>query len=102
MNKETLKAELSEELLLFLQQQGYSHILSIGADQTENGPDGGTDDYYLLPLTYNDNRIKLKETDDLINPIISQEVLTMAQGVDALRFLIEVPVALYDRYLNIQ
>ncbi len=102
MSSETLKAELSEELLLFLQQEGYSHILSLGDAETENGPDGGTDDYFLLPLKQDDMRLHFEEAEYLINPIMSQDVLIMAQGVDALRFLIEIPVHLYNRYLNIK
>lgn len=99
MNNETLKAELSEELLLFLQQEGYSHILSLVDDQVSN--DQQVDDYFLMPLTKEEVDNNFEETEHIINPINSNEVQNMAQGVDAIRFLIEIPVELYNRYLNI-
>ncbi|NCU05139.1 MAG: hypothetical protein GXC73_14255 [Chitinophagaceae bacterium] len=101
MSTETLKAELSEELVLFLQQQGYSHILSLGDEHTEYGTDGGKDDYHLLPLKPHDVENSFEEAEYIINPISAEEVQTMAQGVDAIRFLIEIPVDLYSQYLNI-
>jgi hypothetical protein len=101
MSNQTLKAELSEELVLFLQQKGYSHILSLGGNKSENGPDGGTDDYYLLALKSEDLGVKFEEADSLINPIDSDDVKTMAVGVPAIRFLIEIPESLYHQYLNI-
>ena len=101
MSNQILKAELSEELVLFLQQQGYSHILSLGGNESENGPDGGADDYHLLALRSDDLRVKFREPDSLINPIDSDDVKTMAVGVPAIRFLIEIPESLYQQYLNI-
>jgi hypothetical protein len=101
MSIQTLKAELSEELVLFLQQQGFSHIMSLGDDRSENGPDGGIDDYNLLALKADDPWLKVEESHSLINPIDSDDVKTMAEGVDSIRFLIEIPQPLYQQYLNI-
>ncbi|HLP37752.1 hypothetical protein [Lacibacter sp.] len=101
MSKQIVTAELSEELVLFLTQEGYSHIFSIGEFSANNVPGQNTDDYLLLPLKPDDVRLKFEEADQLINPIESDEVKEMAVGVDAIRFLIEVPADLYHKYLNI-
>lgn len=101
MNGITSRAELSKELLLFLQQRGYSHILSIGATETEFGPEGGRDEYKLLPLKLDDPRLVYEETDYIISPIMSQEVNEMAEGVDFICFMIDVPVEDYEYYIKL-
>ncbi len=92
--------ELSVELLSFLEQKGYSHILSLGAAQTENGPEGGKDNYYLKALKNDDPLLSYQETDFIINPINSREIEEMAGGVDGLRFIIQLPAQDLKTYLN--
>lgn len=100
MSDQTLKAELSEELVLFLQQQGYSHILQVEDGHIQYSSGADTDDYHLLPLKPNDIRVISKEFEFFIFPIHSDEIQLMSEGVDALRFLIELPVNVYNQYLT--
>lgn len=100
MNTKTIVAELSEELILFLKSEGYTHILSMGDAFTNNEADHHVDDYYLLPLLPDDPLLKAEASDQLINPMESDEIKEMAAGVDSIRFLIEIPDDLYLKYLQ--
>lgn len=94
------RTELSIELLSFLEQKGYSHILSAGAAATELGPDGGTDDYRLIAVKPNDPRLQYEETDYIISAINSNEAKDMAAGIEFIRFMIEVPLSELAQFLN--
>lgn len=102
MTTSTTKAEFSKELLQFLKKQGYTHILSVGAKPEEHGPDGHYDDYNLLPLKPNDLRLQFEETDHIIAAMESEDVQIMANGVDAIRFLIEIPLIEYEKFLKLR
>lgn len=91
MRTSVIQAELSNGLLDFLKQRGYTHILSVGVAGTEYGPDGGEDDFYLLPLKPDDPRLQYEEADLIIAAIDSLDVREMAKGVDLIRFIITIP-----------
>jgi hypothetical protein len=98
----TTRAVFSKELLQFLKKQGYTHILSVGDKPTEHGPDGHYDDYNLVPLKPGDLRLQFEETDHIIATVESEDVHTMANGVDAIRFLIEIPLIEYEQFLTLR
>lgn len=100
MNAVKHNTELSTELLSFLEQIGYTHILSVGAAQTEFGTDGDTDDYHLIPLKPDDPRLSYQETDYIVSAINSSDVKEMAEGVEFIRFMIEVPLSEFELFLN--
>lgn len=100
MNSQTTRAELSKELLDFLEQRGYRYILSIGASASEDYQEGTKDDYRIIPLKADDPRLTYEETDYGIDPIKSNDVLEMAAGDEFIRFMIEIPVEDYTYYLN--
>lgn len=100
MSAVTIKAELSTPITAFLERKGYSHLLCSGEDKKSSLPDSEPVDYLLVPLKATDSRIGYEETDQLILPIQSPDVTDMAAGIDAVRFLIEIPVSDYEEYLS--
>ena len=92
MSSTTIQTAFTKELLWFLESQGYTHILSLGADATENTPAGGQDNYRLLPLKPGDPRLSYEETDYIIEPIDGNDVIDMAAGDEFICFMIEVPI----------
>lgn len=102
MKAESKLVEFTPATVDFLWEKGYTHIFSRGAANTNNGPDGGEDDYYLLPIRPGDLRHQFEEAEFIISSIDSQEVKDMAYGVDFIRFLIELPIEEYQEYQKLR
>ena len=90
--------EFTEDVKQFLIWLGYSHILSIGAEDTENGADGGTDNYWLEPIKPTDPRLTYEEADHILQSIYSNDVMDMAMGVNFICFMMKIPESEYEIY----
>ncbi|MDB5276139.1 MAG: hypothetical protein JWR61_1094 [Ferruginibacter sp.] len=92
MENEIMNVEFTEPLNRFLAGNGYTHVLSLGADDSDCKTD--TDDkvvYWLEPLKPQDDRIKEADCDYPVTPILDSEVFEMAEGQDNTVFMIKVP-----------
>ena len=67
-------------------------MLSIGC-KTSSTANNETDDYLLEPIRPDDNRLISEEINLMIDDIHSTDVLDMAEGENALRFVVELPEA---------
>jgi len=94
------QTEFNKDLLAFLQEMGYSHILSLGAAPAENAPEGYRDDYRLTPLKPDDPRLNFEELDLMIEPIQANDVKDMAAADEFIRFIIEMPVTDFELYIQ--
>jgi hypothetical protein len=98
------RAVLTPALHAFLQQLGYSHLLSQGVlpprterslEETQHDEEEG--DFMLIPLRPGDLRISNPEADQAVDALDSEAVQDMLQGDVFLQFLVELPDEEYAR-----
>ena len=101
MKDEIMDVEFTNYVKDFLFQLGYTHILSLGVDDTESA--SFTKDKnicWLTPLLPGDSRIDDHDPDYIIAEIQSDEVIEMATGKDNTLFMIRVPVEDMNTFLK--
>ena len=96
------RAELTPKLYAYLQQLGYTHLLSQGVlpprterslEETQHDEEEG--DFMLIPLRPGDQRISNPEAEQPVYALDSEAVQDMLQGDVFLQFLVEMPVEEY-------
>lgn len=98
MSAEIMNAEFTNNLHRFLMEEGYTYILSLGA--VNNTIEDNRDDYRLQALKSDDPRLSFEEADYIIERIESSDVLDMVHGDPFIRFLVELPIVDYEKYLH--
>lgn len=102
MNDENMDAVFNRPLRDFLESRGYSHIISVGVDITDqlDTAQKETDIFWLEPIKPDDPRLNYEEAEHLIQAINDSDVFDMAGGVDAISFMVKIPVVEYNDYVK--
>lgn len=96
MNSTLIQVEFSKQLIFFLKKKGYTHLLEKGVSQT--APDSERDDYVIVPLKNDDARIQYEELNYIVDTIDSNDVLEMASGDEFIKFVVELPINVYQEF----
>ena len=103
MQDEIIDVEFTAPLNSFLAAKGYTHIYSIGVDDTECSTENDEKAvYWLEPLKPGDGRIADNDPDYYVADINNDEVIDMANGEDNTVFMIKVPAEDLELFLKSQ
>ena len=90
-----LRIPFERTILNFLISNNYTHVYNKGID-TENID---SNDYFIIPLKKEDYFMH-NENSPAIDLINSNDTSDMADGIDFINFIVELPPSIYERFLN--
>lgn len=90
--------EFTEEVLRFLQLEGYTYVWCYGIYEQSNRYD---EVYHLYPLKKNDGMLALKHSVNLMITRLSDcAIKEMVAGDEFITFLIHLPKEVYRKFIN--
>ncbi len=103
MKDDTIEVELTADLRNFLERRGYSHLISLGIEPKEqndaNEPETGKENYWLLPIKKDDERLKEAAPNTIIQEINDSKILEIVSSEKEIQYMVKVPLVDYNDYL---
>lgn len=96
-----IKVPFNRDLQTFLADEGYTHLYNIGIDGNRMPIKDDSDlDYLFIPLKEHDPLFRDASTAEKIEEIRSNEVFDIADGDRFIKFIVELPVKVYEKFLK--
>jgi hypothetical protein len=100
MNK-TIKVPFNRDIQNYLAEHGFTHLYNEGIASNRSPIRDDSDiDYIIIPIKANDPHFNGDDTSQKIEEIKSNETFDMADGDPFTRFVLELPVKEYEKYLK--
>ena len=96
-----IRVPLNHELQSFLAGEDYTHLYNMGVEGDRLPIKDNSDiDYIIIPLKKDDPLFNDESTAEKIEEIRSNEVFDMAHGNGFIKFIVELPVKVYEKFLK--
>ncbi len=95
---EKIIVAFNSDLHRFFMQEGYAYLYALGMVHENPGPDPGNE-FLLVPLKPEALLFLPPDQQPFVDPIEGPEVYEMAAGDDCFRFVVELPLEDYEKYL---